>query len=344
MLTGGTQLLQHGLLQGSFVPSRTQRELRDLTRYRTKLVSAKTSEANRLQKVLEDANLKLASVASDVLGVSGRAIIQALIDGVEDPKELADLARKQLRAKIPALRFALRGGVQDHHRFMLRQHFSEILHFEAKIAEIDARVKSLVGDGPGDPPAEGPGPLFEKSSAVEDEDKGPGGPLSVAEAVHLLDSIPGVNEVAAQAIVAEIGTDMSRFPTPKHLASWGGMCPGNNESAGKARRGKIKKGSSWLRRVLGLAASGAVRKKGSFLSEKYRRIMRRRGKVRALVAIGHTLLHVAHYLLTSRQTYFERGADFYDQIDTERKVKYHLKRLAKLGVQVGPAPAEPVVA
>lgn len=329
------KLLQHGLLQGSFVPPRRQRELRDLTRYRAKLASVKTAEINRLHKVLEDANIKLASVASDVLGASGRAMIQAIIDGVDDPNDLADLARKQLRAKIPALRFALRGGIRDHHRFMLRQHYQEIVHLESTVAELDARIALLTDPGPDDPDAAEPaGPLFETDEPEPSTSRGDpeASPPSHAEAIRLLDSIPGVNRRGAEAILAEIGLDMSRFPTPRHLASWSGVCPGNNESAGVSRRSKPKKGNVWLRRALGLAASGAVRKKDCFLGAKYRRIAKRRGKARAMVAVGHTILLIAHYLLTNRQEYVERGADFYDRIDTERKVRYHLRRLEQLGV------------
>jgi transposase len=337
------QLLHHGLLRGSFVPPRIQRDLRDLTRYRAKLTAAKSAEINRVQKILEDANLKLGDVASDVLGLSGRAMLDAIVAGETDPHRLADLAKHVLRKKIPQLRIALRGTIHDHHRFMLRMHLEQIDAFDARIAELDTRIKAVLDAQDPPPPAPPPDggkrdqlPLFEPGPAAHEplpstpERPADMGKLSYREAVVLLDSIPGLSTQAAQAVVAEIGPDMTRFPSAAHLASWGGMCPGNNTSAGKKTSSKTKKGDAWLKRILGIAAATVGRQRKTFLSAKYARLAKRRGAKRAQVAVGHSILRIAYFILTNRQPFKELGANYYDRRDTERQIHSLRKRLAAL--------------
>ena len=268
------QLLQYGLLEASFIPPPPIRDLRDLTRNRAQLVRGRAAVANRIQKVLEDANIKLSSVATDVLGASGRAMLGALIDGREDPAELAGLARGSLRRKATELTRALQGFVSDHHRFLLRTLLRQIEHLEGQIAEYTARIEEVT--------------------------------LPLAEAAGRLETIPGLGPRAAEVIVAEIGADMATFPTAGHLASWAGMCPGNNESAGKRRTGKTTKGSQWLRTVLVQVAWSASHTKETILSATYRRWAKRLGKKKALVALGHKLLVLIHKLLKDRTVYQER--------------------------------------
>ena len=268
------QLLQHGLLRPSFVPPTEIRELRDLTRQRSQLVSERAAVANRIQKVLEDANIKLASVASEVLGVSGRAMIAALIGGESDPEELAELARRRLRGKIPQLKQALRGRVSDHHRFMLRILMDHVRHLDQLIEQFSDRIDGVI--------------------------------RPFAQAVGRLVTIPGVNRRAAEVIVAEIGTDMARFPTAGHLSSWAGMCSGNHQSAGKRQSGRTTKGDRWLRQVLVQVAWAASHTKDTVLSATYHRWVKRMGKKRALVALGHKILVIIYELLKDQTTYAER--------------------------------------
>ncbi len=302
------QLLQHGLLRASFIPPQPIRELRELTRQRTQLVGEKSAVANRLQKVLEDANIKLGSVASDVLGVSGRAMLEALVAGEEDPEKLADLARRRLRSKIPELQLALQGRVTEHHRFLLRLLLGHVDHLESLIAQLSARIEAVLAP-------------FE-------------------EAATRLDTIPGVDRRAAEIIVAEIGTDMGSFPTADHLASWAGMSPGNNESAGKRRSGKTTRGNRWLRTTLVQCAWAASHTKGTYLAAQYRRLAARRGKKRALVAVGHTILVVAYHMQKNKTTYLEPGGDFFERLDPERLTRTLVRRLEKLGHEVTLQPKE----
>jgi transposase len=267
------ELLQYGLLRPSFVPPRAIRELRDLTRQRTQLIADRARAVNRVQKVLEDANIKLASVASDVLGVSGRAMIRSLIAGDNDPTQLAKLARGRLRSKIPALEQALQGRVNEHHRFLLTMLLDQIEFLERLIGRLDAQVAERVA------------------------------PFS--DAVGHLDTIPGVDQRAVEVILAEVGPDMTKFPTSGHLCSWAGMCPGNNESAGKRRTGRTTPGSRWLRSVLVQAAWAASHTKKTSFAAAYRQWARRRGKKRALVALGHKILVVVYELLTHQVDYTE---------------------------------------
>jgi transposase len=268
------QLLQLGLLRASFVPPRPIRELRDLTRQRSQLVGERASVSNRIQKVLEDANIKLSSVASDVLGVSGRAMIAALIGGETEPDRLADLARRRLRGKIPQLRRALKGRVTEHHRFMLRTLMDHVRHLDDLIERLDQRIEEAMSP--------------------------------FAQAVERLVTIPGVNRRAAEVIVAEIGTDMTKFPTAGHLSSWAGMCSGNHQSAGKRQSGRTTPGDRWLRQVLVQTAWAASHTKKTFLSATYHRWAKRMGKKRALVALGHKILVLIYELLKDQTTYQER--------------------------------------
>jgi len=304
------QLLQHGLLRNSFVPGAPQRELRELTRQRRQLIQTRASVVNRVQKVLEDANIKLASVATDVLGVSGRAMLEALVAGQDDPEQLADLAQRKLRAKIPQLRLALQGRVTDHHRFLLRLLLDELTHLEGLIGRVTGRLEETL-------------------------------PASFAEAVERLATIPGINVAAAQNILAEIGTDMDQFGSAARLASWTGMCPGNHESAGKRQSGKTTKGNRWLRATLVQVAWAASHTKETYLSAQYRRLAARRGKKKALVALGHTILGIIYHVLQDQTTYRELGPDYFDHLDTARLTRALVRRLERLGHQVTLQPQQP---
>jgi len=303
------QLLQCGLLRGSFVPPTPQRELRELTRQRRQLVHSKASVANRIQKVLEDANIKLGSVATDVLGVSGRDMLRALVAGQTDGKKLAELARGKLRAKIPALRLALHGRVTEHHRFLLRLLLDELTHLEGLIERLTARVTQVL-------------------------------PSSFAEAIELLVTVPGIDVRAAENIVAETGVDMEVFPTDGHLASWAGICSGQRESAGKRQSGRTRKGNQWLRTTLVQVAWAASHTKQTYLSSQYRRLAGRRGKKRALLAVGHTILVIIYHMLQDRVTYAELGADYFDRLDTDRLTRLLVRRLERLGHEVVLRPKE----
>jgi transposase len=303
------QLLQHGLLRNSFVPAAPQRELRELTRQRRQLIQTRASVANRIQKVLEDANIKLASVAADVLGTSGRAMLEALIAGQDDPEALADLAQRKLRAKIPQLRLALHGRVTDHHRFLLRLLLDELTHLEGLIGRLTERIAEVL-------------------------------PAPFGEAVEKLTTIPGIGELAAQNILAEIGVDMNQFGGAGRLASWTGMCPGNHESAGKRKSGKTTKGNRWLRATLVQCAWAASHTKGTYLAAQYRRLAARRGKKRALVALGHTILGIIYHVLKDRTTYRELGPDYLDRLDAQRQTRNLVRRLERLGHKVTLQPQE----
>jgi len=296
------QLLQCGLLRDSFVPPRAQRELRDLARQRTALVEDKCRVVNRIQKTLEDANIKLSSVASDVMGLSGRHMIQAMIAGEDDPAVLADLALNRLRQKLPELREALKGGVREHHRFMLKQLMAQVEMLEGQIAAFEARIESLM---------------------TEDQEK-----------IDRLKGIPGVDDRAARLIIAEIGTDMSRFPSADHLCSWAGVCPGNNESAGKRKTGRTRRGNRWLRRVLNQAAWASSMKKGSYFKAQHARIARRRGLKRATMAVSRSLLTTIYHMLKTGSIYKDLGASFFDQIKPQRVIHGIIKRLDSLGFNV----------
>ena len=277
------ELLQHGLLRGSFVPDRAQRELRELTRYRMALVRQRTAQANRLQKTLEGANIKLASVATDILGVSGQQILAALIAGELDPRVLAELAQGLLRKKIAQLEHALTGQVDAHQRFLLRRHLEQIEGLAAALVDVSAEIAERM----------------RPSEAL----------------IARLDAIPGIGRYVAEALLAEIGTDMRRFPSAQHLASWAGMCPGQYESAGKRQRGTTRKGSPWLRALLVQAAHAAARTQETYLAAQYRRLAVRRGKQRAAVAVGHTLLVIIYHMITEETEYQDLGPQYFDDRD-----------------------------
>jgi len=302
------QLLQHGLLRASFIPPREQRELRDLTRHRTQLVSEKARVANRIQKTLEDANIKLASVATDVLGVSGREMLAALVAGETEAAKLSDLARGRLVSKKGDLEQALTGQVSEHHRFLLRILLDQLAEVEGLIARLESRIE-------------------EKCRPFE-------------AVVEVLDEVPGINRHVAYVLLAEIGTDMSHFPDAAHLCSWAAMCPGNNESAGKRKSGRTNKGNRWLRTTLVQAARGASRTKKSYFSAQYRNILRRRGKNRAAVAVGHSLLVVYYHLLSTGECYQDLGHDFFDKQNSEQITRSLVKRLERLGNKVTLEPAQ----
>lgn len=297
------QLLSCGLLRASFVPAQGQRDLRDLTRARTSLLQDKAQIANRLQKILEDANIKLASVATDVLGVSGRDILRALIDGKMSPAQMADLARQKLRLKIPQLTEALNGRVTEHHRFMLRLYREQIEQMEQQITHLDQRIEEVMS------------------------------PLDKT-AIKLLDEIPGIDQRAAQNIVAEIGADMSAFPTADHLASWAGLCPGNNQSGGKRRSGRMTQGNRWVKGTLNQCAWAASRKKNSYYQAQFRRITARRGVKRANMAVAHSLLCVCWQLLKHGQCYQDLGGDYFQRHDEDRTKRNLITRLNRLGYDV----------
>ncbi|HEV8632788.1 MAG TPA: IS110 family transposase [Chloroflexota bacterium] len=301
-------LLRHGLVRPSFIPPAPVRELRELTRYRKTLVQERTSEVNRLHKVLEGANLKLAAVATDVLGLSGRGMLLALVGGEQDPDVLAELARGRLRAKLPALRHALAGRVQPHHRVLIGRLLAHIDFLEESIAEVQEEIERRL-------------PPF-------------------AEAVELLQTLPGVGAVVAAAVVAEIGTDMSRFPSAKHLASWAGLCPGNKQSAGKRLGGRTTNGNVWLRAMLGEAAWSIARSRGSYLHAQYHRLARRRGKHKAATAVAHSLVVIIYCMLRDHRPYSDLGTDYFDQRDALLIRRHHVQRLEQLGYTVTLTPTQ----
>jgi transposase len=299
-------LLQHGLVRGSFVPPTEIQDLRDLTRYRAELAQAQNRVANRIQKVLEQANIKLSSVACDTLGVSGRRMIEALIAGENDPKNLADLAQKRLRQRIPELEMALSGRVRSHHRFLLKEHLDEWKALAERICRVEQEIDRLIGP-------------FE-------------------HAVTLWRTIPGIDRVTACSLVAEIGVNMGQFPSPQHLAAWAGMCPGQNETGGKRKSGKTRDGDRWLRRSLCQAAWAASHKKNCYFSGQFKRIAARRGIKRALIAVAHAILIVIYTVLKTATSYRELGGDYLDTIHKEQLQKYFIRRLQRLGLTVSVQP------
>lgn len=308
-------LMQHGLLQRSFIPNREQRELRDLSRYRLSLVQERSRFANRLQKVLETTNIKLSSVASDIQGVSAQAILRALLAGQTDPKVLADLAQKKLRQKRPELERALVGKISAHQRFMLANLLTQLDFLDEQIGEVDARLEAILAQLP-----------------------------PFQEAVRLLDTIPGVSRQLAILIVAEIGVDMSRFPSDRQITAWAGVAPGNNETGGKQRSGKARQGNKHLQRGLVLAAHAAAKSKHNYLRAMYHRLSARRGKARAAVAVGRTILQAAYYMLKRGEAYHDLGENYLDQLDRTHTTKRLVKRLQALGYTVTLQETIPVTA
>jgi transposase len=300
-------LLQHGLLRASFIPPAAQRELRDLTRHRSSLVAERARIVNRLQKVLEDTNIKLAAVVSDIAGVSARAMLEALLAGERDAAVLAQLAKGRLRAKREFREQALAGRLRPHHAFLLTEHLSHIDSLDEAIARLSMQIG-------------------ERLAPAEDE-------------IALLDTIPGVSRRAAEVLLAEIGRDMSRFPSAKHLAPWAGICPGNYESAGKRKSGKTRKGSRWLRQLLIEAAHGAAPSKQTYLGALYGRLAARRGTKKALVAVGHTILVIAYHVLTRKEPDRDLGTNDFDLRDRQAVQRRLVRRLEQLGYQVSLQPA-----
>jgi transposase len=296
------QLLEHGLLRGSFVPPPPLRELRDLTRYRKVLIQERTREANRLHKVLEDAGIKLATVASDILGVSGRDMLHALVAGTTDPVVLADLARGTLRKKLPALRQALTGRFRPHHAFMVSQHFGHLDYLDEAIAALSARIEEAL--------------------------------RPFARQQQRLDSIPGIAQRTAEVLIAEIGVNMRQFPTAQNLASWAGLCPGQNESAGKHKSGRIRPGNRWLRMALIEAATLAARSRTTAFGARYRRIVRHRGHKKAVVAVAHAMLITAYHLLDRELDYREPGVDYFERRYAERTTRRAVRALERQGYRV----------
>jgi transposase len=296
------QLLECGLLRSSFVPPPPIRELRDLTRYRVQQVRDRSQEVNRLCKVLEDAGLKLTSVLTDVMGASGQAMIRALVAGTTDPQVLADLARGQLRKKLPALQKALVGRFRPHHAFLLEQILAKVDFLDETLDRLTAEIDRRVAP-------------FEAMLTA-------------------LDTIPGVNRVSAVSILAETGGDMQRFPSAAHLCSWAAICPGQNESAGKRRSGKTRKGNRYLRATLIQSGLGASHTKHTALQARYQRVKRHRGHKKAVVATGHQILEIAYYVMRDGVTYEELGPDYFQRRDAERSVRRHIRQLEELGYRV----------
>lgn len=304
------ELLEHGLLRSSFVPPAAIRELRDLTRYRKRMIQAHTSECQRVQKTLEDAGIKLDSVASDVLGVSGRAMLGALVAGERDAEVLAEMAKGPLRRKIPALRHALRGRFTEHHALLIGLALEHTAHLETTIARLDDAVDTLFA-----------------TKTSED-----GVPFTRAR--DRLDTITGVGKRAAEVIIAEIGVDMTRFPTAAHLASWAGVAPGNNITGGKRRSTKTTKGDIWLLDVLTQCAWAAARTRETYLSAQFWRLARRIGKKKAAVAVAHSILVICWHLLTNDCDYDDLGGDYFTRRNTDRQRDRLVNQLHTLGYRV----------
>jgi transposase len=295
-------LLRHGLLKGSFIPNRDQRELKELVRYRRSITEEKAREINRVQKVLEGANIKLGSVVSSIDGASARKMLNQLVAGNEDVDAIADLAILALRNKMDQLKEALHGLMGDHQRLILKLMLKHMDDLDAQISSLDNEIKKRL--------------------------------QCHQEKVKLIDDIPGVGERSAQIIIAEIGTDMSVFPSDANLASWAGMCPGNHESAGKRKSGKTRKGNNMLRNTLTECAKAAAHTKNSYLSSQYHRIAARRGNNRATVAVGHTILTIAYHILKNNVPYKELGSDFFEQRRKNDIIRKSVKRLESLGLKV----------
>jgi transposase len=298
------KLLQHGLLRSSFVPARPQRELRDLTRHRAQLQGERTRITNRIHKLLEDANIKLGAVASDILGVSGREMLEQLANGEQNPAKMAQLARGRMKKKIPQLQLALEGAFRDHHRFMLRQLLTHLKLLDEQVAQFSLRIEELLA------------------------------PFVDQDLQEKLKKIPGIDQTTIENVLAEIGVDMNQFPTENHMSSWAGMCPGNEESAGKRKRSRTTQGNRWLRRALAEAAWAASHSNNSYLAAQYRRLAPRRGKKRALVAVGHSLLVIIYHIIKNRVDYQDLGPDYFLQMQPERLKRYLVKRLEQLGYSV----------
>jgi len=296
------QLHRHGLLKGSFVPPKPQRQLRELVRHRTNVVERRSQSVNELQKVLETGNIKLASVVSEITGVSAMEMVSGLIEGKQAPGVLAEMARGRLRDKKPQLAAALTGRLEEHHRFILSQLLADISFCEEQILELDLKIRVQMKE--------------------------------YEEVIQRLDEIPGVNRRIAEVLIAEVGTDTSRFGDAAHVVSWAGMCPGNNQSGSKRRTARVRQGNKSLKRVLVEAAHAAGRKKDSYFSAQYHRLAARRGKKRAKVAVGRSILETAFHMIQRKSTYKDLGSDYFDRRNPERLAKRLADRIGKLGFKV----------
>lgn len=322
-------LLCHGLVRGSFIPPQPQRDLRDLTRQRTNLVRDRATVVNRLQKVLEWANIKLAAVVSDVVGVSARAMLAAIVDGQSDITLLADLARGRMREKRADLERALMGRVRDHHRFVIASHLEQIDFLDAQIASFDAQIVMCVAEQA--PPSP---PVAPAEAPPVPPCAGDGDGLSWEAAIQIWDSVPGVGRRLAEQLVAEIGPQPDQFPSAEHLASWAKVAPGNRESAGKRLSGKTGKGNRWLRTSLVQAAHGAVKVKGSALAVYYRRLAKRMSGKKAMMAVAHKILTIGYTLLCKREWYREPDLSVREARQTEQLVAQMQRRIERLGYTV----------
>lgn len=297
------ELLSYGLLRGSFIPPQEIRELRDLTRYRTTLIRQRADESNRIQKLLEDCNIKLASVATDILGVSGWDMLSAIVAGETDPAKLAEMARGRLRSKIPQLVEALRGVIRPNQRWLLGQQLEHVRHLQRMINELDQQIDQLIS------------PFLRQ--------------------VQKLREIPGISRQLAEVLIAEIGVDMRQFPTAEHLASWASICPGHKETGGKRLSGRTRRGNPWLKSALAEAGWAASHTRNTCLGARYHNIARRRGRKRAVLAVGHTILKIAHHLLSHpEESYRDLGADYYETRSKDRLAKQLVGRLQRLGYLV----------
>jgi len=302
------QLLRHGQLKPSFIPEPRIRELRDLCRTRTSLTRHRTAVVNRLQKVLEDANIKLGSVVTDVMGVSGRAMLREMIEGNTDPMLLADLARGPMRKKLELLRLALAGTLTAHHRFLLKQHLEQAEALARNIRLLEGEIATRV--------------------------------VPFAALLDLWITIPGIDRVAAWSLLAEIGADMGQFPSARHLVSWAGLCPGNNESAGKRKSSRTRQANPWLRGIMTQIAWAAAHTKNTYLSQQYRRLQAKRGRKRALLAVANTILTIVWHIGQHRNSYRELGADYFDRLKGNQAQRYFVRKLENMGFKVTVVPAD----
>ena len=348
-------LLHHGLLRASFVPLRPQRELRDLTRYRSSLAADRARLVNRIQKTLEDTNIKLASVATDITGKSGRAILEAMLHGEQDPEKLAELAQGRMKEKRAQLVQALQGTLGDHHRFLLESQLRQLDFLTLQLREIDQEIAHRLGL-PSDPDAPSPtdstGSLPAKEEIIAHPPETPEGSpsacvqpdspqsLSSAEAIRILDEVPGINVRVGAIVVAELGLEMARLPDEAHLTSWVGLCPAAKISANKRLSTKTGKGNRWLRQALIEGANAAARSKGTFLAAYYQRLRKRMGHKKAIVALAHRLLVIIYHLLKEQQSYRELGPDHVNEKAAEVARRRALRTLEQLGYDVTLQPTE----